>query len=643
MRLDYRMEQMLSFLYEDKFVTVEYIARQMQVSEKTVRNLSKQLEVILSGKGCVLERKYGKGLRLQVKDRTKYTKFCINERNGQIPVSSEQRVEYLILLFIRGENYIKTDELCNRLFVSRKTISSDIKIAEGFLGKYDLSLKRRPHYGLKLVGKEISIRGCLSELFYTSAGQGIRLFNQVLPEEQVIEACIVEGIHLCGYTIYDSDRSNLILQLRIAIYRIEDGHMLTMEEVESVSFLQESDIKVARTCADRLMEKMKIALTVAEIKYLAIQLSGKKKLIAGDTSNIVIDMEINQLVNDMLDNVNKTFQMDLRSDFELQTSLRQHLVSLRVRLLYHLKLENPMLMDIKTAYSFPYAVAAQAATVLSEHFHSIVNEDEVGYLALCFALSLERQRKEKNKWNILLVCASGMGGAKLFEYRFREVFGTYLGRVETCDINRLTERDFSNTDYIFSTVPVECAVPIPVYQVQYFFDRYNVGQIRKILEEDDQDSIKKYFSRDLFFTELEGTTKQDILHKMCSLIAEHRQIPEEFEEWVMHREKIMQTDFCNQIAIPHPYMPLTQETFVCVALLKRPVHWQTHDVQVVFLLSISTNKENLERFYKIAPAFMMDETSIQKLIKEKKYETLLYIIYRAEEERRYNGGQYEGD
>ncbi len=72
-----------------------------------------------------------------------------------------------------------------------------------------MSLKRRPHYGLKLVGKEISIRGCLSELFYTSAGQGIRLFNQVLPEEQDIEACIVEGIHLCGYTIYDSDRSNI--------------------------------------------------------------------------------------------------------------------------------------------------------------------------------------------------------------------------------------------------------------------------------------------------------------------------------------------------------------------------------------------------------------------------------------------------
>lgn len=179
-------------------------------------------------------------------------------------------------------------------------------------------------------------------------------------------------------------------------------------------------------------------------------------------------MEINQLVNRMLESVKQTYNLDLASDFDLNTSLRLHMVSLRIRLQYRLKMDNPILKEIKEVYSFPYAVAAHASTVLSEYFHTIVPEAEIGYLALCFALSLKRQDRQRYKRNILLVCASGSGSAKLFEYRFREMFGDYLDRVEACDIGSLASWDFSNIDYVFSTVPVKTAIPVPVCQVQYF-------------------------------------------------------------------------------------------------------------------------------------------------------------------------------
>ena len=52
--------------------------------------------------------------------------------------------------------------------------------------------------------------------------------------------------------------------------------------------------------------------------------------------------------------------------------------------------------------------------------------------------------------------------------------------------------------------------------------------------------------------------------------------------------------------------------------------WHHYEVQIVFLLSVSLQKEeSLEKFYRVAPRFMMDEARMEHLIQTKSYETLL--------------------
>ena len=628
--MDGRLYTLLADFSEENFITVEDLALKLQLSQRTVRSLLNQLEQQLYGKGAVIERERKKGVRLKVKDQELYQEFCRAEMPSRIPDSVEERMEYVLSQLFQTPGYIKIETLCDQMFVSRKTISIDLKGVEKFLNSHHISLERKPYHGLKMDGTEFAFRLALSAIFYEMRDVWFRKIYEAFEEAEGIRKLILENIRKLGYTIYETDISNIVLQIQIALYRWKMGFEITMKEVDSREWLLESDIKVAQMCSLDLEQALGICLPVPEIKYLAIHLSGKKKLLASKKGNVVIDMEINRLVNEMLENVYQAFQLDFKSDFELSTSLRQHMVSLRIRLQYHLKLENPMLKEIKEVYSFPYAVAAQAATVLSEYFHVMVSEDEIGYLALCFALSLERNKKKKKR-NILLVCASGEGSARLFEYRFKELFEGYLNKVETCDVGSLPDKDFHDVDYVFSTVPIAFPVPVPIYQVQYFFDRHNIKQVKWILEDNPPDSIKKYFSKDLFFTGVKGEKREEVIHALCKRIGTVRNMPEEFEESVLYREKIMQTDFCGQIAIPHPYKPLTEETFVCVAILDKPIRWYLCDVQVVFLLSVSTKKENLEAFYRTTPLFMMDESCMKRLIRDKSYETLMDIIDRAED------------
>ncbi|WP_333646164.1 BglG family transcription antiterminator [Lacrimispora sp.] len=623
--MDGRLGTLLANLSEDEFITIGELALKLQLSQRTIRSLLSQLEQMLCGNGASIGRQRNKGVCLHITGRELYQEFCRKETPSSIPDSGEQRMEYVLALLFQTPDYIKTETLCDQLFVSRKTISIDLKSVEKFLNRHHISLERKPYYGLKMKGTEFAFRLCLSAIFYELRDVWFGKIYETFVDFEIIRKQVLDSIHKRGYTIYETDISNIVLQIQIALYRWNMGCKITMEEVDSKEWLQEGDIQVAQMCSLGLEHALGICFPVPEVKYIAIHLSGKKKLLAGENGNVVIDMEINQLVNEMLENVYQVFQLDFKSDFDLNTSLRQHMVSLRIRLQYHLKLENPMLKEIKEVYSFPYAVAAQAATVLSEYFHVIVSEDEIGYLALCFALSLERNKKKKKR-NILLVCASGQGSARLFEYRFKELFEGYLNKVEICDIGSLPDKDFHDVDYVFSTVPITVPVPVPIYQVQYFFDRHNIRQVKRVLEDNQPDTIKQYFSEDLFFVDVEGDSREEVIREMCRRIGMVRQIPEEFEGSVLYRETIMQTDFCGQIAIPHPYKPLTDETFVCVAILNKPVRWYLCDVQVVFLLSISTQKENLEAFYMTAPQFMMDESCIRRLIRDKRYEILMDII-----------------
>lgn len=242
-------------------------------------------------------------------------------------------------------------------------------------------IERKPYYGIRIKGSEFSIRLCLSALLYE---YDKRWFKQIIPKFQSsdeIREAVLTSLKQCGYTVYEMDIPNMVLQIQIALYRAEKNSFIKDEEIEREELLKENDIRIAQTCGVCLEKMFHINLPIPEIKYLAIQFLGKKKTVVSEKNSFFIDMEINQLVNRMLESVNQIFQLDFRTDFDLNTSLRQHMVSLRIRLQYGLRQDNPLLKEIKEEYTFPYAIAAQASTVLSEHFHTIVPDEEIGYIA----------------------------------------------------------------------------------------------------------------------------------------------------------------------------------------------------------------------------------------------------------------------
>ena len=347
----------------------------------------------------------------------------------------------------------------------------------------------------------------------------------------------------------------------------------------------------------------------------------------------MIPQEVNRIVSDIIEHIYEAFRIDFRDNLELRMGLCMHMVPLLARIKSGMRMKNPILQDIKREYPLAYEMATQACSVLQDVSPNPIKEDEIGYIAVSFALALERQKaKEWAPKNILIVCASGKGSAQLLAYRYQQKFGKNLGRVQTCDVIGLRSVNFSKIDYVFSTVPIPIYVPVPIRQIQFFPTEKELTQMKKLLMQGKKGTVEEYFSPELFLPHLNCETREQVLEQMCRFVCGKKKLPDDFLQLVKKRESLAATSFGGLVAMPHPWKAVSKDTFVCLAILDKPVQWGEAKVQVVFLVSIADDATaKLQKFYQVVAQLMVDEACICKLIAERRFEVLLGLLRQKEQ------------
>lgn len=267
--------------------------------------------------------------------------------------------------------------------------------------------------------------------------------------------------------------------------------------------------------------------------------------------------------------------------------------------------------------------------ILELEWEAEISEDEIGYIALHIALSIETYETEVNKKNILIVCASGVGSSQILHHKVLSKFRESIEVIEVVELYALENMDISNFDVLLSTVPLEKEYDIPTIYVKYFLSDKNIFQIDAVINEKiENDNIQQFFSKNLFFADLEAKKSEDIILEMCTKIRKVLNLPENFEEEVIKRENYAATEYGNNVAIPHPMQPITDETFVAIGILPKSVLWENAYVKYVFLLSLSkNNSESVGYLHESLASFIMDRDSLAKFDRSPTIDTFNKIIY----------------
>lgn len=640
-----RWRYVLDLLTEDTYVPSQQLAVALDVSSRTIRSDLKELQDVLKKHGAGIESKPKIGNRLLIHNREAFLSFykSLEEaKEDELPVTAADRVQYLLEYLLAAEEYVKIDDLCENLFISKSSISQDLKEVRARLQEYNLVLANRPNYGIKVEGREFDLRLCIANTTIDRVKLGT---NQDKDQQKEILAQIADTLTTVfeeyAFRMSDVAFQNLIVHIYIAIKRVHEGCYVPLEENQLTAIQGEQEYAIAEVIVRRLQTLCSFIIPESETGYIAIHLASKKIVeLEGDgIHNIIIDNEVNEIVTHMLQSVYDSFKIDFMDDLELRMVLALHLVPFGVRMQYDMILRNPLLKEIKTRFTLAYSIAVSACDILHKYYHKNIQEDEIGYFALHFNLALERKKNVIAKKNILIVCSTGRGTAELLVYKFREEFGKYLDTIRTCDVLGIKKIDFTDIDYVIATVPIQTSVPVPILEVKYFLEDSDVHAVRRLLSEEKSTKMLQYFDERLFLCDIDAVDKEDALHQMVKRIKEVKDVPRNFYQCVMKRETQAVTEFGNMVAIPHPYKAITKDTFVCIAILRKPIVWDKKKVQLIYLMSMEDNpNRNLQLFYKITSKLLVNKNYVKEVLQKKDFQILLQMFHAIEVQLEQQGG-----
>lgn len=642
-----RQKKLLKILInEEDYISVDQLMDQLAVSKRTVHNDLCKVEDFLSDYHIELKRKSKHGVKIEASVSKKESLLYyldIHKEETDILSTKIRRMKIYSRLLSNNEG-TSLNKLADEFMVSKTSIVSDLDIIEKQVQKFNLSLIK-DRKGTRIEGNEIDIRHALSQL----ASDFVQLeFEEDQIEPKVsrldlstyyrlknlfnidaiekIEKIISEAEQRLGYVINDLSYVNLITHLLILIKRVDNDTLYTKETANQIYQAEVIDktMAIANYIAVAIAKEFDIELPEGEVQYIHQYLvcSGiQSDFMHLNIENHLLDIkeEHIEIVNQLIEFVSVAIHCPLQEDKELKISLMTHIVPLLQRIKYHVKLDNPLINEIKVQYSAMYSIITLAVEMIDNQTLHNLSQDEIGFLTIHFQAAVERSMQQKN---VIIVCPEGIGFSRLIAHRIERFISSIVIK-DIVSLNQLQQIDLKDIDFVISTVPIkECAKPVVL--VSSFLSEMDIRGINNFLV-DHVSEQKQYYQHlgkiideTVVHVQLDFDNKDDVLSYLCDELHKHHYVSENYKESVFRREKIMATDLGNNIAIPHGSEKEIIKSKIVIATLKKPILWNQHQVQIIFMIAMNmkepqVTKNTLKDLY----AVMDNKQAMQVLLEAK--------------------------
>lgn len=626
--MENRFWQLLDQLKDGEYKTAAALGKALHISDKTAHNLIRDCNAVIRDNGAEIESKQKYGCHLIVRDAAQWSAFLRRGGQGtQIPHSADERMYYLLNYLLSHNHYVKLTDLGEELFISPQTLSAVLKRVEEALAPSHIRIDRKPYHGIRALGAEFDKRCCLIRYFCGDSEAFRRNFDVQEEELGRVFNALMSILPAHQIRLTEVALQNMAAYLYLSYMRMQADFWVTAPPENEKIIRQSKEFAAATAVWAALLADKTMVITDPELCYTSVYMAGKRNVGSGFRSNFVITEHTDYLTMRMLESIYTTFHIELRDNLNLRMLLNQHLQPLDIRLRYGIPAENPILQDIKRDYFMAYTMADQAAVVLREHYQTAIPEVEVGWLALIFQMAIENQATTA-KLNVLIVCASGKASSYLLLSKFQREFGAYIRAIDCCTIFELEHRSLAGVDYIFTTVPIPVQVDVPILEIHDFIQHYELQSIKKVFHAQNMRFLQQFYQQKYFYTGLTGATCEDVLTQLCARLGQDAKLPDAFLPAVLKREGLGATDYGNLVAIPHPYEIMTEENVVAVGVLDKPIRWHTNPVQLVILVSFSPEENShVPAFYNVTTQFITNETAVQSLLADPRYEKLMELLY----------------
>lgn len=537
------------------------------------------------------------------------------------------RISYIISKLLDSNDYLKSADLADEMYISRSQISNDIKLAKNMLSSYHLTLISKPYYGIKIIGKENDIRNYIIQ-------EKLKIKNLVCDEithsfsshEHIddINNIVIKILTHSHYIISDIALQNLILHIVTAVNRIKSGHLIHMDSL-NISPVYAHVIEISKNILEKCADIYNFEFNDDEIFFLALNLYGKREF---DKQEFITD-EINNLVFLGLYKIKEIFGLDFTSNLNLRISLGLHILPLLTRINTNMQLRNIMTFNIKQKYTLAYDLASTFTNTIIPSDKKIL-DDEIAYVALHFVNYIDENSPQKKK-RMLIISSLRRSETILLQNNILRNFPS-IKEVKIIPKNSLSTTNVNNYNVICTTENDIFINNNKIQKISYFLNDTDIKKIELLLDGfNGPKDILDCFSEDLFYYG-DAPSKNAVIKWLYEMAYKQGLADEKLYHSIMNHENVTSTYFGNYLAIPHPEIFLSETSFISVAILPKPILWDDEYVDIVFLVSIQKNNPNAFKLWSYLSFLISNNTTLEEIKKEPTFQNLSKVISKIYED-----------
>ena len=642
-----KQRELISLLVRSKngYKSSQELAAELSLSDRTVRTYLKDLKALIESNGGNIVSKQGYGFQLEILDRTSFNLFLIehhlldkNIEQSQCREASERK-HYILNLLLLESQKIDVETLSEQLFISSSQLNKDIAEIKSQLQSYELTLKKS-HSLIYVDGEEKAKRHFIMSYFFHE--ESINFLHHLSYFNQTCEAIsfdtltiiILDECREANIKLSDVMIQNIVLHLSLSIKRLQSG--LSIQNLDlPLSTDSTLEYQVAKRIIARIESIIGFHFPKEEQMYLTLHLMSKSNLIQNN-----LDEELGGSLANLLAKIQQETGYPFWHDEQLKNGLIQHLKPMLVRLQQNIKLENPLIDEIKNQYAEVFRLVKHYFNQLPNLNNYDVNDDEWGYLALHFLASLEKLKNDQ-KAKVLIICATGLGSAQLLKNRVESEFDERVKIVATRGYYEIEPAMLNDIDFIISSVDLSSKVfKVPVFHVSVFFCEEDVQAIRRYLShrqspnslpknalplvsDDKKQNHAKYIAQlfdeiaaDYFYLCQQKPTKQAVIDHLLNLLSvnEAKNFKQEMNKQMEKRQAIGEIIFSPTIVVPHPAIPVGKIAKIAIAVIPEGLIWDEHyqDIKFVFMISPSIYQNSNLAMMTKAIVNLIDDLAIQQ-------------------------------
>jgi mannitol operon transcriptional antiterminator len=477
--------------------SVDTLATELELTPRVVRYNLAAVEAFLRTNDVLLARRRGLGVWLEGEAGSRTALIARLDATIGPPVvdAMDRRARVIVALLDAYPEPVRLESLEVELGVSRPTVRRDVRAAESWLESHRLHLRRRPGVGIVVLGSEIEVRGGLLAILIESVPAHALADSAEMPSAVARRrdpaatglAPFVASLDLPTFRailepeVGDVDDQGLLtasVALAIAARRVGRGRPARLAGGRLRSLLDHPASEIAARIAGRMAVAVGQPLANADIAAITESLLGVVEL--AETHSLPGTREL-RLIDRIVTLSAARLHPSLADDTQLRDSLLEHLHRLRVRLRYGIPLSNPLQNEVRSRYPEVFAAATEVLAEVGSVGGIAIPPEEVGFLTMYLAGSLERHRL-RPKIRVTVVCPAGMATAWILVSRLLAEFP----QIEIAHVvsKAAFELDPAGpaTDLIVSTVPLERGQDVgPSLVVSPLLHERDVRRLSRIL------------------------------------------------------------------------------------------------------------------------------------------------------------------